>query len=571
MTKKRILIVEDEEPIRNLFIRILTTQGFDVSGADGYDQGLRALQKSPFDLLITDINLGEKTGLDLLKASQELPYLVCTVMVTGFPSLESAQEALRHGATDYLTKPLLKDDLIRIVDSALKHKALQDEKEQLRANLEAIFQSVEDAIITVDQTFNLLEVNKAADGLCHIQPSEVGAPFSTDHRPCEGACLPLLKAAFESKKKIKNQRISCHKLSRPTQIVRLSASPLINNRGQVAGAVMVVGDETKMVFMEKALQERRRFHRLVGSSRAMHALFSLIEDLADVETTVLITGESGTGKELVAEAIHHQGNRKEKPFIRVNCGALTETLLESELFGHVKGSFTGALKDRMGRFELADKGTLFLDEIGDISPAMQIRLLRVLQEKQFERVGDAQTIQVDVRVVAATNRNLPEAIRQGRFREDLYYRLKVVEIPIPPLRERREDLPLLVEHFIHAFNTTFNKTIKGVSRVVMSCFMNHTWPGNIRELEHAIEHAFVVCRSPIIESNHLPINLQPKEPIPEDLDLLALKKDDEEASIRLALQQTNWRREEAAKLLGMGRSTFFRKIKKYAINQRKTD
>jgi len=239
----------------------------------------------------------------------------------------------------------------------------------------------------------------------------------------------------------------------------------------------------------------------------MQKIFSLIEALASAQTTVLIEGESGTGKELAAEALHSGGERSGKPLVKLNCSALPESLLESELFGHVKGAFTGAVQDRIGRFQKAQGGTIFLDEVGDLSPRIQGQLLRVLQEREFERVGDSTPIQVDVRVIAATNKNLREKVRRGEFREDLYYRLKVVQIHMPPLREKREDIPLLVDHFRRKFNTVFHKGIEALSQDVMKAFLQYAWPGNVRELEHTMEHAFIHCQNTTITLDHLPPDL----------------------------------------------------------------
>jgi transcriptional regulator with PAS, ATPase and Fis domain len=274
-------------------------------------------------------------------------------------------------------------------------------------------------------------------------------------------------------------------------------------------------------------------------------------------------GESGTGKELVAEALHYNGNRSHKPFVKVNCSALSENLLESELFGHVKGAFTGAVQDRVGRFQKADGGTIFLDEIGDISPRTQLQLLRVLQEREFERVGDSTPIKVDVRVVAATNQNLKEKIRRGEFREDLYYRLKVVEISMPPLRERREDIPLLVEHFLEKFNKKLSRDIVSVSSDVQKIFMEYPWPGNIRELEHTMEHAFILCRQKTITVNHLPSVF--KEFIGFKTFTLEDVKVDEPHAIVQALNKTAWNKAGAARLLGISRRTIYRKMKEYKI------
>jgi two-component system, NtrC family, response regulator HydG len=295
----------------------------------------------------------------------------------------------------------------------------------------------------------------------------------------------------------------------------------------------------------------------------MQAIYNLLESLTETNTTVLITGETGTGKELVAEALHYNSPEAVKPLVKVNCSALAENLLESELFGHVKGAFTGAIKEKIGRFQLADGGTIFLDEIGDLSPALQIKLLRVLQEKSFERVGDPRPISVELRVIAATNRDLREKIRQGEFREDLYYRLKVMEIELPPLRERHEDIPLLVEHFCDHFSKKLKKHITGVSDTVLNIFMNYHWPGNVRELEHALEHAFVLCRGDRIEIEHMPREIREyssPQPIPPELPTF-----DEAEAIRRVLQKTDGNKAKAARLLGMSRRTLYRKIEYYHL------
>ena len=300
----------------------------------------------------------------------------------------------------------------------------------------------------------------------------------------------------------------------------------------------------------------------------MQKIYGLIEDLANVETTVLITGESGTGKELVAEAIHYKGNRSSMPLVKVNCSALSENLLESELFGHVKGAFTGADKYKTGRFQRAGGGTIFLDEIGDISPRMQLRLLRIIQEKEFERVGDSTPLKADVRIIAATNRDLTEKVRLGEFREDLYYRLRVVELSLPALRDRKEDIPYLIHHFLQKFNTKFNKNIVAVSEDVKKIFMDYTWPGNIRELEHTLEHAFVTTRQKTITIDRLPENFikiseKKTTSLTNDTEIMGRR------TVLDALKKTGGNKSKAARLLGVSVQTIYRKIKKYKIIERK--
>ncbi|MGR3178284.1 MAG: sigma-54 interaction domain-containing protein, partial [Candidatus Anammoxibacter sp.] len=350
------------------------------------------------------------------------------------------------------------------------------------------------------------------------------------------------------------------------RIVSLSTSPLLDSRDNFKGCVMVVKDETRLDNLERDLQDRQKFHNIIGKSGKMQKIYNLIEDLAKAPTTVLITGESGTGKELIADALHYQGNRKKMPMVKVNCSALPDELLESELFGHVKGAFTGAVNDRIGRFEKANGGTIFLDEIGDISNKMQLRLLRVLQEKTFERVGDSSTIKVDVRIITSTNQNLREKVKQKEFREDLFYRLNVVELLLPPLRDRKDDIPFLTDHFITMFNKIFNKDIKSLSDNAQKIFMNYSWPGNIRELQHSLEHSFVICRKSTIDLDDLPLELKGFNENRMNFSIGKGKGDDRQAIIQ-ALKKTGWNKSKAAQLLGIDRRTVYLKVKKYNISQ----
>jgi len=315
--------------------------------------------------------------------------------------------------------------------------------------------------------------------------------------------------------------------------------------------------------LRKALEDKFGLGNIVGKNPKMQAIYELIEDISQSDSTVLIQGESGTGKELIARAIHLLSPRKERPFVVANCSAYAETMLESELFGHEKGAFTGAIRRKKGRFELADGGTIFLDEIGEIPPSTQLLLLRVLQEKRFELVGGEQTLQVDVRVIAATNRTLAEQIMEGRFREDLYYRLHVIPITIHPLRERRDDIPLLAKHFLELHATANSKALRGFSEGVMQIFFHYDWPGNVRELQNVVEHAVILAKGEVIEKTDLPHNL--REAIPQtEVDLSSLK-DIERNLILRVLQQTKGNKYQAAKTLGITRSTLYGKMRKHGI------
>jgi len=433
------------------------------------------------------------------------------------------------------------------------------EREQNRRNLEAIFRSVNDAIITVDKNMHIIAANDATREICGMDPQEiVGREFQSVTRYCAQSCYEALKEILGTEKTIKDYRLECRKQTRPHQIVTVSSSPLRDRADKNIGTVLVIRDLTRVAEMEGELRGRYNLHNIVGKSHKLQRIFHLLDELMNTDTAVLITGETGTGKELIAKALHYGGARAAKPMVTVNCSALPENLLESELFGHVKGAFTGASKDRVGRFQAAHGGTLFLDEVGDIPPNLQLKLLRALQEKTFERVGDSTTYHVDVRVIAATNCDLKKKVSLGEFREDLYYRLKVLEIALPPLRERREDIPLLINHFLTLFNKSYNKNIEGISQDALKIFMIYPWPGNVRELQHAIEHAFVLCNSPTITLEHLPVEIKDYSP-PEAQSSAARPKISslQPPDILQALVKTGWNKAKAARLLGISRPTLY--------------
>ncbi len=316
--------------------------------------------------------------------------------------------------------------------------------------------------------------------------------------------------------------------------------------------------------LRKEIEKRFSFHNIIGKSPKMQRVYELIETVAKANTTVLIQGETGTGKELVAKAIHYASERRNHPFVAVSCSNIPENLLESELFGHEKGAFTGAISTKKGKFEIADKGTLFLDEVGELPFHLQAHLLRVLQEKEFTRIGGNEVIKVDARVISATNRNLWEEVREGRFREDLFYRLNVITIEIPPLRERREDIVLLTNHFLKKFSTDNSKKVEGFTKGVLDFFMSYDWPGNVRELENFVEHAVVVCQKSIIDYEDLPI-----QSIKRARTFFSLKtlKDVEKEHIENVLNESGWNISKASSILGISRLTLYKKIKEYNITR----
>lgn len=383
---------------------------------------------------------------------------------------------------------------------------------------------------------------------------------------------------------IKEHRIEFITASQTEKVFSVCISPLEDGRGGVHGVVLVLRDMSCNA--QSKSKQRDSFHRMIGASPAMQTVYAMIENVGKVDSAVLITGESGTGKELATEALHLESHRKNRPLVKVDCTAIPENLLESELFGHKKGSFTGADQDRMGRILQADGGTLFLDEIGDISPMMQLRLLRFLQEKTFYPVGRDTPIQVDVRVIAATNVNLREKVQQGKFREDLYFRLRVIDIMLPALRERNGDVELLVKRFIQQFSKKMNKAVTGISDQAMALLTQYQWPGNIRELEHVIERSLVLCNGSTISTEQLPLEIQhpqtythPGQPAPLLYEEPVQQQADTSVSftapsqyqffqnsIIAALKKTGGNKAKAARLLSMDRSTLYRKLKELKID-----
>ncbi|MFT5700092.1 MAG: two-component system response regulator HydG [Desulforhopalus sp.] len=566
--KSKILVVDDEESIRFTFNIFLTEADYEVDTVANYEEAVALIKEVEYDLIYTDIFMERESGIDLLKKSISLRPTTPIVMITGVPSVETAAESLRVGALDYIIKPVCQDTLLRVTTMALKHRALAKEKERCRLNFEAIFRSVKDGIITLGEGMIITEINDAITQICGVQRQDVlGERIQELAKYCDGRCLNTFREVFEKKKLMEVRLIECNCSKKQSQVVNLTASPLIGPGNELTGVVMVIKDETHLHELKRKLQEYREFDPIVGMSEGICNIKNLIRELANVRTTVLITGESGTGKELVVDALHRTGYRQDMALIKVNCAALSDTLLESELFGHVRGAFTGAVRNKMGRFESADGGTIFLDEIGDISSYMQSRLLRVIESGEFERVGESNPLKVDVRVVAATNQDLPQKVARGEFREDLYYRLKVVEIKLPPLRERRSDIPMLLNHFLKKFNCTFGMSIKDVSTDVFNILMMHNWPGNIRELANTLEHAFVRCHQDIITLKDLPPEFKN---IAQQISSAKVPVNEQEEArrIRQALLKTDWNKSKAAELLGISRRTIYRKIDLFSISSK---
>ena len=441
-TRGKILIVDDELVVRDSLGKWFTSEGYTARPTGSAREALEAIQQMEFDIALIDIKMPGMDGMELQSRLHEADPELTVIIMTGYASVETAVQALKRGAYDYITKPVDPDELSHLVANALEHKRARREVVRLRENLQEVFPSTE----------------------------------------------------------------------------------------------------------------------LIGKSAAMKKVTELIEMVAPTEATVLITGESGTGKEVVARAIHAAGPRRYMPMVTIHCGALTETLLESELFGHEKGAFTGAQYRKKGKFEIADGGSVFLDEISDISLKTQTDLLRVLQEKEIVRVGGNQQIKVDFRCIAATNKNLETLVKDGAFRPDLYYRLHVFCIDLPPLRERRDDIPLLVNHFLNKFCMATSRAMPQISADALEVLMRHDWPGNVRELENAVERALVVGRGPEIRPADFSFQFQADEPKGgKTLD------DVERAHIERILRETQHNLSRAARILDIDRTTLYNKLRRYGL------
>lgn len=425
-----------------------------------------------------------------------------------------------------------------------------------------ILDSINEGVFTVDRDWRITTFNRAAERITGVPRQEaIGRVCSDVFRAniCEESCA--LRRTFSSGKPCVHNTADIINASGRRVPIRLSTALLRGEDGRAVGGVETFQDLSQVEQLRKELEARFTFEDIVGRSQAMRGLFDILPDIASSSSTVLIEGASGTGKELFARAIHNLSPRAKKRFLAVNCAALPDALLESELFGYKAGAFTDARRDKPGRFALADGGTIFLDEIGDISPAMQVRLLRVLQERCFEPLGATEPVKVNVRVLAATNKDLAQLVRAGIFREDLFYRIRVIHLKLPTLKQRREDIPLLVDHLVAKLNRLQEKDVAGISREVLVRLMEHDFPGNVRELENIIEQAFVLCRGGLIETRHLPAELRPPElPAISPSGQMTLQSM-ERHLVEAALKRNRGNRQRAARELGINPSTLYRKLK----------
>ncbi len=426
-----------------------------------------------------------------------------------------------------------------------------------------ILDSIADGVFTVDLDFKITSVNRAAEEILHITENEAIGKFCFEvfhANICEHSCA--LRETMQTGKSMVNKTIYVVNAEGEKIPVSISTALLRDRDGTIIGGVETFRDISDIIELRKTIESRYTFEDIVSKNSQMLDLFAILPDIAESDSSVLVEGPSGTGKELIARAIHNLSNRWGNPLVVINCAALPETLLESELFGYKAGAFTDARKDKPGKIALAEGGTVFLDEIGEMPSSLQVKLLRFLQEKVYEPLGAVEPVKADVRIIAATNKILHEEVRDGKFRDDLYYRLNIINIKVPSLKKRREDIPLLVKHFIRRFNLIKDREVEGVSDSVMNILMEYDYPGNIRELENIIEHAFVLCKEPYIQVAHLPQHLRLSS---VDTGSPVRLEELERSHIQKILNKNQGNRSRTAEELGIDKSTLWRKVKKYNI------
>jgi len=440
-----------------------------------------------------------------------------------------------------------------------------DLKKPLPRLYQVILDSIADGVYTVDLDWRVTSFNKAAEIITGIKRKEaIGQPCFEVLRSnmCENHCL--LKRVMEARQTVANQPLYIIRADKKRIPISVTTAILKDSDNHTIGGVMTFRDLTDINELQKELQKQHTFEDIVSKNSKMLNIFGILPQIAQSTSTVLIEGESGTGKELFARAIHHHSTNASGPFVAVNCGALPDTLIESELFGYKAGAFTDAKKDKPGRFDQAQGGTILLDEIGDISPSVQTKLLGVLERKEYEPLGAVKPIKLNTRIIAATHRHLHQLALDRKFREDLYYRINVVRLQLPPLRDRKEDIPLLTHHFIERFNSLLGKSLAGISQEALAILMLHDWPGNVRELENAIEHAFVMCRGDVINPECFPSRICPKGSLVVKTSGLTLRACEKETILQ-SLERNQWKKMKTASELGIDKNTLRRKIIRHGI------
>jgi len=579
-------LVDDEEGLRFTFEMLLNRAGYsEVKAVSGFEEAIAALKEENFDLVISDIVLEGASGIDILRQVKESGQNCPVVMITGYPSIETATDAVRLSAFDYLPKPVKKQALLDVVARALSFRAesLAEQKKNVQIKQEqerqqSIWQSLPELVITVNSQQQVVAMNDAALRWSRewFPELEVGKAINNLPEPLSSGLRQSCSAVLEKGEPLQKWTVGWLRPDRLEGKLQMAAA-LMRSEDSLEDHVVFTAHDISHLANQQT-DRKNYLQRLIGASTAMHHLFDTIRNVGGVDATVLICGESGTGKELVAEALHYESRRRKGPLVKVDCTAIPDNLLESELFGHRRGAFTGAVNDREGRLLQANGGTLFLDEIGDISPRMQLRLLHFLQEQNFYPVGRDQPVSVDVRIIAATNADLKRRVEEGIFREDLYFRLRVVDIDVPPLRQRNKDIHFLADHFLNEYGVLFSKQFTGFSDQAAEKLKQHGWPGNVRELKHVIERAAVLSRGGVIVSELLQLDsLRQEQPassfhlndLPSQFDCQGKDAHSfgEAERILQALRHAGGNKAKAARMLGIDRSTLYRKMATCALDQ----
>lgn len=568
--RNNILIVDDSPENLTVLRKMLTEHGYRIRPAISGEIALKAIQSDPPDLILLDILMPQMDGFEVCKRikSDSRTCDIPIIFISALSELDNVIRAFKKGGVDYIAKPFQSEEVLARVRTHIDLQNAIRQKDASHLMLQTILDSIENTIVTVDADLNILNSNRSLDTLCGYCESGQSFPEIIANR--SGPCAEVLLQTLKSNKPVKEYRVTCRRDDGERTFV-LNTAPLNPQKNGLNGAVLVIRDISRITELEKKILDRHSYHNIIGQNETMLEVYRLLERISDLDVNILICGESGTGKELVADAIHYGSCRAAGPLIKVNCAALSENLLESELFGHIRGAFTGAVRDRIGRCEAAEGGTLFLDEIGDISPRFQAKLLRFLEHKEYERIGDSKTLQADVRLVAATNQDLVAKVRDKSFREDLFYRLKGVVITLPPLKERADDILLLTNHFINLFREQLGNNIEAVSDEVQRILVEYPWPGNIRELKSAVYHACALCSGEIIQLNDLPQDLLASGSSPSRLQqaehsiLHPAPSRSERETIVACLDKTDWNKAKTARLLGISRATLYNKLAKYDI------
>jgi len=559
----KILYVEDDALLRRYLTVFLKTQTDNLYLAEDGTQGYELFLKHKPDLIITDIQMPEMDGLTMSEKIKSKDKNIPIIVTTAFNEEEYLIKSIHLKIDYYVKKPIVISELEETLSKI--SKIISNKKEIEIKN--SILDSIDDGVITVDENFIIGFANNGMEKISGFEKkSLVGLKCCDvfDKSICGNIC-PISKS-FQNNKSYYISDRPLKKKNGLTAQVSIHTGLLKDSADINIGCVVTFKDLTAVNALTRELASKYSYMDIISKNSAIMRIFEVIRDISETDVTVLLTGETGTGKELFVNAVHNLSQRKDGPLIKVNCAALPENLLESEIFGYKKGAFTDARADKKGRVESAEGGTLFLDEIGEIPLSLQVKLLRLIQEKEYDALGSTHTSKADIRIITATNRNLKDMVAKKIFREDLYYRLNIIHFELPPLRNRAGDLPLLIDHFISKFNFKYKKAVKNIDEIPMNLLMNYSYPGNIRELENIIEHSVILCKSDNIEEKHLPvyfiegISRQKKNIEKNSLEIIEKKITDEE--LLNALKKNNMDRNKTATELGIHRATLWRRLKK---------